>query len=203
MKKTILRTALLTLGATLVIAIAVFGIVSFCFPYVMMDFTASLGLESLSGDYAYQEYERSGSIDCLARSFVIAAERKNDKAADARFTVLYEEERDKFEEYCASFVADTAETGIEEVSMRDYLLGLACRVKYRLQNSSWDEVCDFAINNTKESFPQGNPVVYLAVEARGAGDASFCAKLLAKMQEKNFEKNSDYLRIEKLLGGTS
>lgn len=76
MKKTITRTALITLGITLIVAIAVFGIVSFCLPSVMMDFTASLGMKSLSGDYAFQEYERSGNIDCLVRSFVIAAEKR-------------------------------------------------------------------------------------------------------------------------------
>ncbi len=211
MKKTIIRTALLTLGATLILAIAVFGIMSFCFPYVMMDFTASLGLESLSGDYAYQEYERSGDLNCLARAFVISAEKKNDRSADERFTTLYGEEnsqrRKEFEAYCDSYKVDSSETadaGMGEISMRDYLFGLASSVKYRLAKTSraQQEACAFAIDRTATSFPKGNPVIYLAVEAAGAEDGDFCKMLLEKMQEKGFENNADYAKIEKLLGRT-
>ncbi len=52
MKKIIVRTALITLGITLIMAIAVFGIVSFCFPASMMEFTGSLLLNNVRGYYA-------------------------------------------------------------------------------------------------------------------------------------------------------
>lgn len=208
MKKTITKTALITLGVSLVLAIAVFGIASFCFPYAMMDFTASIGMETLSGDYAYQEYRRSGSVECLARSFAVAAEKGNDRAAEERFSVLYGEEgseaRGAFEAYCESCAVDTSEAGNVEVSMRSYLLGLASRVKYRLAKTSEEKkaaVCDFAIGATDKSFPQGNPVVYLAMEAARAQDKDFCVALLEKMRAAGFEKNSDYDKIEKILGG--
>lgn len=211
MKKTITRTALITLGITLVMAIAVFGIVSFCFPYVMMDFTASLGMKSLSGDYAYQEYERSGDMDCLVRSFVIAAEKEKDRIADDRFTILYGEDgseaRGKFNEYCDSYEIDTSNEGGVEVSMRSYLLGLASRVKYRLAKTSEekiDKAREFAIEATDKSFPQGNPVVYLAVEAVEKNDNAFCKLLLEeiKKDEYDFEQNTNYRNIVKLLEGS-
>ena len=210
MKKTITRTALLTLGITIILAIAVFGIVSFCLPSVMMDFTASLGMKSLSGDYAYQEFERSGSVDCLVRSFVIAAEKENDRIAEERFTILYgeegSEERDKFNEYCDSYEVDYSEAGNVGGTMSSYLLGLASRVKYRLAKASYEkkeDACEFAVSATEKSFPQGNPVVYLAVEALDNEDGEFCKTLLEKIKAASFEESADYSYIVKLLEGVS
>ncbi len=208
MKKIIVRTALITLGITLIMAIAVFGIVSFCFPASMMEFTASLGMKNLSGDYAYQEYERSGDMDCLVRSFVIAAEKKNDRVADERFGVLYgetdSEARGRFEEYCNLYSVDSSEAGNVEVSMRSYLMGLASCVKYRLAKTANDkqEVCRFAIEATDVSFPQGNPVVYLAIEAVEKEDGAFCQVLLDEIGNCGFEENADYNNIVKILGGS-
>ncbi len=189
-------------------AIAVFGIVSFCFPYVMMNFTASLGMKNLSGDYAYQEFERSGDVNCLVRSFVIAAEKEKDRIADDRFTILYGEDeseaRDKFNEYCDSYEIDTSDEANVEISMRSYLLGLASRVKYRLARTSDDkkkEVCEFAIGATEQSFPQGNPVVYLAIEAVEKNDDAFCKLLLEEIEKYDFEQNAYYHNIIKLLEG--
>lgn len=204
MKKIILKTALITLGIALVLAVAVFGIVSFCFPSVMMDLTASLGMTNLSGDYAYQEYERSGNVDCLARSFVIAAEQGSDRTAGERFSILYgedeSEEREKFEAYCASYKVDSSSAGNVEVSIRSYILGLACRVKYRLAKpGTWEDVCSFAISVTEKSFPQGNPVVYLAVEAIQDKNNAFCELLLSKLADAGFEESKDYLSIVGLL----
>ena len=73
MKKIIVRTALITLGITLIMAIAVFGIVSFCFPASMMEFTASLGMKNLSGDYAYLYFAGWGFLFCFVGSLVIGA----------------------------------------------------------------------------------------------------------------------------------
>ena len=208
MKKTILRTALITLGISLVMAIAVFGIVSFCFPYVMMDFTASIGMKNLSGDYAYQEYERSGDINCLARSFIIAAEEERDRTAEDRFVILYGEDgseaREKFNEYCALQEVDYSEVGSVEGSMRSYILGLASRVKYRLAKTAEgkrQDVCDFAIRETEQSFPQGNPVVYLAIEAITNQDGEFCLLLRTQLDGAGFEENEDFHNIVKLLEG--
>ena len=210
MKKTITRTALITLGITLIVAIAVFGIVSFCLPSVMMDFTASLGLKSLSGDYAFQEYERSGNLDCLVRSFVIAAEKENDRIADDRFEILYgeddSEQRDKFEAYCDSYKLDSSDDVKLEVTMSSYILGLASCVKYRLAKTSEknrESVCAFAIGATDKSFPQGNPVVYLSIEAVEKRDGAFCKMLLEKIKAAGFEdsEKNDYSDIVKLLEG--
>ena len=68
MRKIILKTALITLGVVIVLAVAAFGIASLCVPAAMSDLTYSLGMEAISSDYAFQEYERSGSLAYLSRS---------------------------------------------------------------------------------------------------------------------------------------
>ena len=91
--------------------------------------------------------------------------------------------------------------------MRSYLLGLASRVKYRLANTleKKQEVCAFAISVTEKSFPQGNPVMYLATEVLDvkndgkAPDRVFSEILCREIKDAGFEENGDYLAIVKLL----
>lgn len=206
MKKTIISTAFITLALTLVMAIAAFGVASFCFPSTMMDFTSSLGMDNLSGDYAYHEFERSGNMDCLVRSFIVAAESENDRIADDRFAILYGEENSKerarFDEYCNGYSLDTSSSGKVQVTMRSYVMGLASCVKYRLAKTldlKMKEAYKLAIDETDESFPQGNPVVYLATEAIERKDAEFCREMRSALSNKNFDKNEDFNNIIKLL----
>ena len=62
MRKIVLKTALVTLGVVIVLAVAAFGIASLCIPATMSELTYSLGMDLISSDYAYQEYERSGGL---------------------------------------------------------------------------------------------------------------------------------------------
>ena len=149
MKKLIIKTAFITLGVTLILAIAAFGIVSLCAPAVMMDLTASLGMTDISGDYAYQEYERSREISYLARSFEIAAEREDDVKAQQRFGQLYKHEA--FSEYCVSRDEQALPDGIPALSYRGYVCGLAACVEYRLarMDEARDETIAFAVSETE------------------------------------------------------
>ena len=196
MKKVILKTALITLGVALVLAISVFGIVSLCAPYAMMKFTASMGLDSVSGDYAFQEYERSGNIECLVRSFLIAAEHKKYSRAEERFEKM-QEEGEKVETYLAESSVPTGE-GIPQYSFRDYTMGRAACVKYALGR---DDAISFAVAETALNFPEGNPVVALTAAAASAEDKETCAALLAAMREKNFEATAYYNQIVTILEG--
>lgn len=200
MKKLIIKTAFITLGVTLILAIAAFGIVSLCAPAVMMDLTASLGMTDISGDYAYQEYERSREISYLARSFEIAAEREDDVKAQQRFGQLYKHEA--FSEYCVSRDEQALPDGIPALSYRGYVCGLAACVEYRLARTdeARDETIAFAVSETDASFPMGNPVIALAVTAAEAEDAAFCGMLLETLERESFDaENTDYQNIVKIL----
>ena len=200
MKKLILKTALITLGATTVALVAIFGLMSLWAPATMMKFTFSLGLDSISGDYAYQEYQRSGELSYLARSFIVSANAKDDKKAEKRFELLYADE--EFESFCNEQDAIQLTEGVK-INYRSYLCAEAVRVKYRLSaESDWEGICQFAIKETDPSFPIGNPVVALATEAIADKNSKFCEVLIPYVvdAEKDFDKETaDYRYILKFL----
>ncbi len=197
MKKLILKTIFITCGIALMLLFAVFGIVSLWAPSAMMNFTASLGMETVSGDYAFQEYERSGNISCLARSFLIASRHKDDRNADQRFEILFGLEG--FGEFCES--QNTSGEGVPAVSYRSYLCGQAAEVKYRLAKTAEEKeaVCSFAVEETTADFPSGNPVIALTLALAEAKDGTASDILLTKISGKGFEQNLDYRNIINIL----
>lgn len=196
MKKLVLKTALITLGVALLLGMAIFGIVSLAAPAAMMEFTASMGLESLSGDYAWEEYGRSGNVDCLVRSFLIAAEHGSDRSASERFDVLFA--REDFDEYCASV---TLSEGAPDYDFRDYVVGWGMRVKYRLASHAEEReaIVENAASETKSAFPAYNPLFALSLEVASAQDAATAEIILNKLSEGPFEETLDYLSIVKIL----
>lgn len=203
MKKLILKTAFITLGVTIVLAFAVFGIVSLVAPAQMMELTLSLGLERIGADYAYQEYERSGDTVYLARAFEICAtEGYDDQTADDRFGLLYEDQ-DAFAALCEKRNGQVAEEVGVRYDYRGYVVGLGACVKYRLAGDDAERAAaiQLAVSETDASFPAGNPVIALAVEAAGRNDAAFCNQLLTAVQAGNFEETTDYINIVKILEG--
>lgn len=207
MKKTILKTALITFGITLILAVSVFGIVSFCAPASMMRFFESLGLENIGGDYAYQEYKNSQEIGYLAHAFEIAAEKENDVVAEERFEELFGEEgsdrRAAFEAYCDEQNEASLPQGIPLLDYRAYLCSRAAVVKYRLARTDDEkrEVCGFAVGETDASFGEGSPVVVLALAAIDNGDDPFCTMLLEEIgAESKFDReNEHYINVVKFL----
>lgn len=203
MKKLVVKTSFITLGVCLILILSLFGLLSLLVPYAMANFTSNLGLDTLSGDYAYQEYERSGDINYLARSFEIAAERGGARKADERFELLVAHE--KFEEYCLSRDGSTdgAQSGSAAYRYEDYVYGQGACVKYRLAVTETEKaaVCAFALAHTKDSFPSGNPVVLLTVEAANKKDGAFCAMLLTRLRAdgRDFSESTDYASIIKIL----
>lgn len=183
-KKTISRTIWITLSVLIILGISAFGILSFCAPSMMMDFSDSLGLTGISGDYAYQEYLQSGDIDCLARSFETAAVVGRDKIAATRFEALYENEQ--FDSYCAE-QDESDYAGAPKLVYRSYVCGLAVEVKYRLCATDEEraEVCNFALTETKADFPENNPLFVLANMAIEKKDVAFCASLAETMKTSN------------------
>lgn len=204
MKKLILKTALITLGSAIVVLVAVFGLMSLWAPAIMMDFTASLGLDSISGDYAYQEYERSGKIDYLARSFIVSAHVGENEKAMKRFNLL--RDSDEFEPFCKA-QSDIQLTEKQSITYESYLYAQGVVIMYRTSpKEDWKDICDKAIEKTDASFPIGNPVAALATEAISKEDSAFCAVLLEEFVNAEWNENQiDYMyffeTLTKLTGG--
>ena len=193
MKKLVLKTALITFGAAVLLGVLILMILCFAAPKTMMDFTASMGMDGLSGNFAYSEYERSGDLECLARSYLVAVEEGEDEKALERWEKLYADEG--FSAYCQSG-APSAE-GLPAYSYRDYLVGSAARVKFRLaiDDAAKEQVLAFALGETAKSFPEGNPTIALAAEAISRQDKAFAGTLLARLKSSDFEQSEAFLRL--------
>ena len=185
MRKIVFKTIFITLGIVLILAISAFGILSFAAPKAMMNFSASLGLDAISGDYAYQEYRRSGDIEYLARAFEIAAFEGRSDAAAERFEELYENEG--FSDYCKA--QDGVELGedIPKLNYRSYACGLGACALYAVAETDEEklEVYTFALSETSEEFEPSNPVVSLALAASEADDAEFCGIILDNLENED------------------
>lgn len=212
MKKLILKTALITFGVTLVLAVSLFGIVSFCAPAMMMRFCESLGLDNIGGDYAYQEYQNTNRLDYLAHAFETAAENGSYAVADERFEELYGAQdsarREEFSEYCVLQNERSLGDRIpEEISSYDYrkvVCGLAARVKYHLAQTDDQKsaLCTFAIEESPASLTPESPVFALALEAIGEENGTFCTMLSEKIvaSDKFDKSNEHYQNLIKFLG---
>lgn len=195
-----MKTALITLGVVLVMAVALFGVVSLCAPALMSDFTYSLGLDAVSADYALQEYCSSGDLVYLARAFERTCGR-DDAQAEECFDLLYADEG--FEGLCAARERELPASALP-AGYRGYIAGLGACVKYRLADTQeeYEEALALALAETNTSFPVANPLYMLSVEAASADDAAFCAKLLAALKGGSFmntDNNKSYEVIETIL----
>lgn len=199
MKKLILKTALITFGVTIILAVSLFGIVSFCAPASMMRFCESLGLENISGDYAYQEYQNTKELSYLAHAFEVAADGGSYVTADERFEELYGEEnsdqRSFFAAFCKMQNNSALPDGVPAYGYRAYLCGRAACVKYHLARTDDEraEVCAFAIGEAEPALSEDSPLFALALEAIDREDGAFCALLREKISaETKFEKENEY-----------
>lgn len=200
MKKLVLKTIFITFGMTLLLYTAILGLLSYYAPAAMMRFTASIGLETVSSDYAYRTYERTGDLEYLARAFEVAAEKRNDEKAAKRFDLLYASSG--FAAFCEEQNLE-ADGGLPSLSYRAYVCGRASAVKYRLAETDGEKaaVITFALSETDASFPSDSPIVALALAAVDEEDTAFLQVLLTAIRaEEKFDiSGEEYVRFTGLL----
>ena len=184
MRKIVFKTIFITLGVVLILAISAFGILSFAAPKTMMSFSASLGLDAISGDYAYQEYRRSGDLDYLAYAFEVAAQEGRPDAAAERFEEFYENEG--FTDYCKAQDETDLGEDIPKLTYRSYACSLGAEVSYVVAETEEEklEVYTFALSETWGDFQPNNPLCSLVRAASEAGDAAFCKTILDNIQKE-------------------
>ena len=184
MRKIVFKTIFITLGVVLILAISAFGILSFAAPKTMMSFSASLGLDAISGDYAYQEYRRSGDLDYLAYAFEVAAQEGRPDAAAERFEEFYENEG--FTDYCKAQDETDLGEDIPKLTYRSYACSLGAEASYSVAETDEEklEVYTFALSETWGDFQPNNPLCSLVRAASEAGDAAFCKTILDNIQKE-------------------
>ncbi len=202
MKNIVFKTIFLTLAVVIVLTISIFGIASLTVPAFMTDFTASLGLTEISGDYAFQEYERSGEVTYLVRSFLVAAHAERYELADERYGFIEKVDEEELTESCEEIDENSdLHEAIEGFTCKNYVYGNAAVTKYHLAKTddARTAALTLAIQKTEHGFPQGNPVLILAVDVSARKDEAFSREMVQKMQAAGFEENKRYQDIIKLL----
>ncbi len=191
MKKLILKTALITFAAALVVVAAVFGICSLAAPATMSRFTASIGLDGLSGDYAYSAYQSTGDIEHLAYSAEVAAAR-----GDASTVKKYEElfNHEGFSAYCEKRNA-LVEEGLKKY-VSDYgqfsYGNYACAL---LQAGEGDKAITAVVDYCKAPLSERNALAVLAGEGMNRGDKEFCKKYADALKSSAFAQDEQCKKI--------
>lgn len=198
MKKLIIKTAFITFGVTVVLAVSLFGILSFCAPAAMMRLCDFIGLDGVGADYAYEEYRNGGDLGYLVRSVEMEMSAGNYAEAAKRFDELYGDEnetpkqREAFSDYCNA-QGNSSPAGVPERTFRHYICGLAARAKYHLAQTDDQKlaVCAFAVSETETAVSADSPVFALALEAIRERNGDFCALLRARLMELGEEGRFD------------
>ena len=191
--KVILKAALSTLGAILVLLIIMLGALSLIFPQTMMEFTYTLGMDKACIHFANRSYDASGDVYYIAYAFETAVGADDYANVDACGEKLIADE-DEFESYCAQRTSQFPEgvTG----TYADYVYRQVCTAKYRCGNTQG--AVERALQLCGENrFSRNNAMVAVIVAAIGQKDEATVAAAIKKMQAIDTtvlpEADSDYL----------
>lgn len=191
--KVIVKAALSTLGAILVLLIIMLGALSLIFPQTMMEFTYTLGMDGACIHFANRSYDASGDVYYIAYAFETAVGADDYANVDACGEKLIADE-DEFDAYCLERTSKFPEgvTG----TYADYVYRQVCTAKYRCGNSQG--ALDRALQLCGEgAFGRNNALVSVIVAAIGQQDKATVTAAIEKMQaiDKTIltEADSDYL----------
>lgn len=174
----IVKTVVSTLIATLILLVAMFGILSLCFPQTMMKITYSMGFDKSSVNFSVTAYERFGMAEYAGYGADVALQANLHGQAESCIESLIANER--FDAYCDQ--RNEQLTGEQRnTTMQAYYRRQLCLSIY------WQGDGERAVNRALElmgdTFAAGNPLVevirYARIDSEG-GDATV-RYALAKM----------------------
>lgn len=175
--KVILRAALSTLAAILVLMSFMVFTLSFLYPSTMMEITYDLGMDASSVRCAKRAYSQSGNdVYFIAYATEVAIGADDYAKIEECGELLIADEQ--FEEYCAERNA-----ALSTESYDQYVLGQVCLAKYRLEKST-DAVAK-AYEWLYGTFPPNNALAALGITALTEGDTLTASAVKEKMDEMN------------------
>lgn len=121
MRKTIVKTALITLGVVLTLIILTFTVFSLFFPKVMLNLTSDMGLDGFALTYSEQQYKNSKSLTDLEDLLYRANELNRTDIIVAYSLDMIDS--DKFEEFSNSR-SNTGDLSYKSYVIGNYLLAL-------------------------------------------------------------------------------
>lgn len=199
--KLIAKTAAVTLACIIALMLVLFGVFTVLFPSVMLRITDLCGMEKACTQYAVSVYSRSKEIDDLAnvveRGYVSASWKIVSEYGEKLLA------RADFYDYCAAEdeKSDAEEDGRITSSYAQYMTGLVSVGKYRTGDGKGAMETAFLLN--RNSFPENNAVVTLAMSVIERGDAVFASELLseckAQMDKVDFDKEQDVQNLQTMI----
>ena len=188
--KVIMRAALSTLTAIIVLFVAMILMLCFLFPWTMMQLTYDLGMDGASVRSAKRAYNMSGEVYYVAFATDVAIGCGDDEKIVECGKMLIADEN--FKLYCEEKTAQTAELG----GVYDrYVYGQVCLAQYRQGDK--EGAIATAFSSLDGAFEKNNAVVALLVTALSTKDSDTVDEIQLKMNEMQSQisqENSAYFQ---------
>ena len=188
--KVIMRAALSTLTAIIVLFVAMILMLCFLFPWTMMQLTYDLGMDGASVRSAKRAYNMSGEVYYVAFATHVAIGCGDDEKIVECGKMLIADEN--FKLYCEEKTAQTAELG----GVYDqYVYGQVCLAQYRQGDK--EGAIATAFSSLDGAFEKNNAVVALLITALSTKDSDTVDEIQLKMNEMQSQisqENSAYFQ---------
>lgn len=179
MSKVILRTALKTLLAVIIVIIIGFTVLSLGFPKLMASFLEDGGNYSFAAGYASLSYSYSGDVGDLARCVHDYMAAENDEKVAEFGAKLVKHE--KFSDYCDSETERLSAYYDKKFDYRQYICGKIAATKYRLgDNFGTMTIIESAMDHV--NFPANNALVQLVLMVQERNDKDFGDEILIYLE---------------------
>ncbi len=198
MKKLILKTSLITVGAIVALIFIVYGVFALFFPIKIANFLDNIGLEGLSASYYQLHYESTGDVNDLGFLCVKIDEEENPQLAE-KFLILLVQDVE-FENYLEQFDKNSSAT----MSGREYFYSKLVIASFKM------EKCEQAVNFAKECVDKGytelNPFyVALCSNVINSEDALVVKNTLIEINNNLSQQEEQFILrdlevVESLLG---
>ncbi len=175
--KVILRAALSTLAAILVLFAFMILSLTYIFPSTMMGITYDLGMDGASITCAKRAYERADEVYYIGFATEVAILVEDFEEIDECGSKLIKNEN--FTAYCEEKNGELG-SGVNG-SYGQYVYGQVSIAQYRLAKKT--TAVETAFEGVGNSFPKNNAVVALTLTAKAENDGETLNRIQAKMNE--------------------
>lgn len=176
--KVILRAAMSTLLAIVVLFGVMIFALCYLFPSTMMNITYDLGMDCASITCAKRSYNRSGEVYYIAFATETAIVSGDyEEIADCG-KHLIEDDGQAFEKYCQEKTAELSGSFVGDYEQ--YIYGQICVAEYSLGDK--DKAIEDAFLYLQGAFPVNNGAVALLLTAIAQNDAETVLQIQQRMQ---------------------
>lgn len=184
--KVIVRAALSTLAAILVLFAVMLLALTFIFPSTMMRITYDLGMDGASVSCAKRAYAQTDETYYIAFATEVAIGSDDDEGIEECGLLFINDDPQAFETYCADY--QTKLTGIDG-TYEQYVYGQVCLAQYRQGKTA--EAVATAFAGLVDKFPQNNAAALLALTAINADDTETVSLVKTEMNELSGKLTTD------------